>query len=186
MAPLSHQVTHEPVQVERHGIRERRGFGEGLDASHDGCGIHGGPLEGLKSLPGFGLLRLVEELRAPQDRLQHVVHVVGDPGRQRAHGLQALGLHELLLGRSNRGQRFAQVPIELVVLQRDGGLIGEGADDLEILGAEGTSGDVTDAEGPDHPILNEQRDGEHRVIAHEALRLHDAAHVAASAVAREA
>jgi len=40
---------------------------------------------------------LEEELRTTQDRLQHVVHVMGDPGRQRAHGLQALGHDELLL-----------------------------------------------------------------------------------------
>ena len=42
-----------------------------------------------------------------------------------------------------------------MILQRDGGLIGEGANDLDILRSEGTSGEVTDTEGPDHPILND-------------------------------
>ena len=108
-------------------------------------------------------------------RLQHAEHrdLRIEEGQHAFHGLIADGTHLQGLGQaaSHAGQfgghaaRPLRLRVDPRIVKGQPGMVGEGLDQSDVLGAEGASGPVRDADGPYDLAVHEQRHGEDGAIA---------------------
>jgi hypothetical protein len=101
-----------------------------------------------------------QQLRAAEDDRQHVVEVVRHARCHLAEGAQPFGLDDLPLVLRETLVRDAQPFIQARVLERNRGLVGKGLRQRNLPGVEDPAGAITDAQGTDHPILDEEWRGE--------------------------
>ena len=88
--------------------------------------IGGGDFDGAEILLEFeGHPAQLHQFHLTQDRRQHVIQVVGDPGRHLAKPAELLGPDQLRLGRLQAGVRVMQFGEESGVFDGDGRLGGE-------------------------------------------------------------
>jgi len=100
--------------------------GELLQPAHDLGAVLGGALDDLQR-PGGALVDgpAPEELDAPDHDRQEVVEVMGGAAGQPAERPQRLTLDQALLHGAQVAERALRVLVQVRVVERDGGVIGE-------------------------------------------------------------
>ncbi len=111
---------------------------------------------------GCGHLAGEQELAVADDDAQRVVQLVGHAGDELAQCGHLRGLDELGLGVAQAREAVLGGGVEPRVLEREGGLVGEGLKRLQLVGGELAAGVVAQASAPMTRSWAEQRDARPR------------------------